>query len=372
MNDNRQSDAIPALPVKNRSALVEGLLSGAWMVPAVAVFIVVLFLVLGRARISETGIRFFGALLYSAMIGFPSAMLLNWFGFRHADRWGRLAVIWYALLLLFTATFGSLAAGVVYQILGILPRSRFWGEFHDSYPFAIVITEVVGLSASLYETMRHRLQSATLELRTRQVEQERANKLLAEAQLSSLESRIHPHFLFNTLNSISSLIPSDPKRAEDTVGKLASLLRFSVSANQTSTVPLAQELKIVRDYLEIESTRFGPRLRYNISVPENLGDRKIPPLALQTLVENSVKHVVSQRTEPATIAIAGKLLDHRIELTVIDDGPGFSLASIEPDHGLGNLVARLDLLYGEAAQFNVSRSENKTVVTLAIPAGNTK
>jgi sensor histidine kinase YesM len=373
MNDKlRQCDSIPAHPTKNRSAFVEGLVSGIWIVPAVAAFIVVLFLVLGRARISETGIRFFGALVYSAMIGFPSAMLLNWFGFRHADRLGRMAVAWYALILLLTATVGSLAAGVVYQIMGILPRSRFWGEFHDSYPFAIVITEVVGLSASLYETMRHRLQDATLELRTRQVEQERANKLLAEAQLSSLESRIHPHFLFNTLNSIASLIPSDPKRAEDTVGKLASLLRFSISANQTSLVPLSQELKIVRDYLEIESTRFGARLRYQILIPDALGDVRVPPLALQTLVENSVKHVVSQRNEPSSITITGAMVDSSIELTVNDDGPGFSLANVESDHGLGNLVARLELLFGESAQFNVSRVDNKTEVTMKIPAGITK
>ncbi len=119
--------------------------------------------------------------------------------------------------------------------------------------------------------MRHRLQFATLELRTQQAEQERAYKLLAEARLSSLASRIHPHFLFNTLNSIASLIPTDPKRAEDTVGKLASLLRFSLSGNQAGLVPLSQELKIVRDYLEIERTRFGQRLRYTIDARGDAG-----------------------------------------------------------------------------------------------------
>ena len=152
-------------------------------------------------------------------------------------------------------------ARLVFQLIGIIPSGYYWREVQSSWPTCLVITLVVGLSITSYETLRHRLQDATLELRTRQVEQERANKLLVEARLSSLESRIHPHFLFNTLNSIASLIPSDPKRAEDTVGKLASLLRFSISANQSSLVPLAQELKIVRDYLEIESTRFGQRLQ---------------------------------------------------------------------------------------------------------------
>jgi LytS/YehU family sensor histidine kinase len=215
--------------------------------------------------------------------------------------------------------------------------------------------------------MRHKLQSATLKLRTQQVEQERANKLLAEARLSSLASRIHPHFLFNTLNSIASLIPSDPKRAEDTVGKLASLLRFSLSENQSGLVPLAQELKVVRDYLEIERTRFGERLRYTIDTPKNLEIVKMPPLSLQTLVENSIKHVVALRAEGATIQVVGSAEDGQVLLQVIDDGPGFTLASITPEHGLGNLVSRIELLFGDRGQLSVARKNGTTVVTLLFP-----
>src|SRR5258708_33633205 len=105
-----------------------------------------------------------------------------------------------------------------------------------------------------YQVLRDKVQFTSLELRTKQVEQERAYKLLAEARLSSLESRLHPHFLFNTLNSIAALIPRDPQRAEDTVGKLASLLRFSLATNHTRICPLAAELKFWRHYLEVEAT----------------------------------------------------------------------------------------------------------------------
>ena len=200
------------------------------------------------------------------------------------------------------------------------------------------------------------------------MEHERAYKLLAEARLSSLESRIHPHFLFNTLNSIAALIPTDPVRAEDTVGKLASLLRFSLNANQSGLVPLSQELKIVRDYLEIEKTRFGARLSYKIDVPESLSDVRVPPLALQSIAENSVKHVVSQRAQGAIIRVTGSNNSGRIRLEIIDDGPGFSLDAITPEHGLGNLIARLDLLFGGAGQLDVSRAGGKTTVSLAFPA----
>jgi sensor histidine kinase YesM len=343
-------------------------LKSIWFVPVIAVLVVVLFLIFEHTRLSEVGRKFFAALIYSAFIGIPSSFLLNWIGFRFTERFPRLIVLMNVAALLATATAGTLAGGLVFQIAGLVPRRGFWPEFWSSYPVAIFVTLIFGLSITSFETMRHKLQSATLALRTQQVEQERANKLLVEARLSSLESRIHPHFLFNTLNSIAALIPSDPKRAEDTVGKLASLLRFSLNANHSSLVPLAQELKVVRDYLEIESTRFGPRLRYEIVVPEDLGSVKVPPLALQSLVENSVKHVAAQRSEGAAIQIAGSRMKGRMQLDVIDDGPGFSLGSISPEHGLGNLSARLQLLFEDAGRLDVTRENGKTIARISFPA----
>jgi two-component system, LytTR family, sensor histidine kinase AlgZ len=342
------------------------------IVPVIAVVVAILIVVIDHAQLSQIAPRFFGSFIYAILIGFPTALILNWIGFRYSERFPRLIFLIYTAALIATASFGSLVGAIVLRFVGIIPSGFYLREVQSSLPSTLVITLIVGLSIASFETLRHRLQDATLELRTRQMEQERANKLLVEARLSSLESRIHPHFLFNTLNSIASLIPSDPQRAEDTVGKLASLLRFSISANQSSLVPLAQELKIVRDYLEIESTRFGQRLRYEIFVPDALGDLKVPPLALQTLVENSVKHVAAQRTQPALIQIAAALHSGHWELAVTDDGLGFSLADVSPDHGLGNLIGRLELLFGESAQLNVRRVDDKTVVSISIPAGEPK
>lgn len=340
-----------------------------WIVPAIAVVVAIIILIIEHARLSQIGIKFFSSFIYAILIGFPTALSLNWIGFRYTERFPRIVFVMYTAVAIVTATCGSLIGALVLQAAGINPHYWYWREVQSSLPVCLVINFVVALSITSFETLRHRLQDATLELSTRQVEQERANKLLAEARLSSLESRIHPHFLFNTLNSIASLIPSDPQRAESTVGKLASLLRFSISANQASLVPLAQELKIVRAYLDIEATRFGQRLQYDITVPEDLLDLKVPPLALQTLAENSVKHVLAHRNQPASIRVDGARHDNRLELTVTDDGPGFSLADISPDHGLSNLIARLELLFGDSAQLNVRRIDNHTVVSIAIPAG---
>ena len=339
-----------------------------WLVPGVALLCLALFLSTGRIRLSESGIEFVVIFVYSVLIGPLSAYLCNWIGHRYSDRHPRLVIVLYALALAGAATIGTLVGAALLEWMGIVRRGHYWDALWGSWPFGMLITLMVGLSISAFETLRSKLQAATLELRTQQVEQERANKLLAEARLSSLESRLQPHFLFNTLNSIAALIPTDPTRAEETVGKLASLLRFSLNANQTSLVPLVQELKFVRDYLEIESTRFGPRLRYQIAVPDALGSRKVPPLALQTLVENSVKHVAAQRSEGAAILIGVSEADGTLRLEVTDNGPGFSLAAISPEHGLGNLSARLELLFGDRGQLDVRLEDFRTIVRVSIPA----
>ena len=334
----------------------------------IAFLCLALILSMGRARLSQSGIELMVSLFYSVSIALPSMFLLNWIGPRFNERFPRMVFLFYAMALVCTGTTGTLATGLLLEVTGIIPRGQYWRAFWMNYPFALVITLVAGLSITFFETLRFKLQAATLELRTKQVEQERAYKLLAEARLSSLESRLHPHFLFNTLNSIAALIPSDPKRAEDTVGKLASLLRFSLNAHQRGLVPLSQEIKVVRDYLEIEQTRFGARLRYEIALPQELGGVKVPPLALQSLVENTVKHVVSKTTAETTIQIAGRRESDGIHLEVRDDGPGFALDAITPEHGLGNLIARIDLLFGSAGRLEVARVEGQTAVRLVIPA----
>ena len=338
-----------------------------WGIPLLAVVIGVFLLVVQHQHSSQAGRNFLASIVYSLVIGLPAAVLLNWAGFRYTERFPRLILLINTAVLLVTATVGCLVAGLIFQAIGFMRSWQYWPEFRSSLLTCYAISLTVGLSISAFETMRHKLHSATLELSTRQAEQERAYKLLAEARLSSLASRIHPHFLFNTLNSIASLIPTDPKRAEDMVGNLASLLRFSLTGNQGGLVPLSQELKIVRDYLDIEHTRFGQRLRYSIDVPPSLGSVKVPPLALQTLVENSIKHVAAQRAEGATIRVTASTSEGSVRIEVIDDGPGFSLNAITPEHGLGNLLSRFELLFGDRGQLSVTRVNGNTVVSLQFP-----
>jgi sensor histidine kinase YesM len=339
-----------------------------WIVSISTLVVFLILLSAGHMRLSQSRGTIIGSLVYTAIIGLPSMFLLTRLSVCYTRKFPRLIILLQALVLICTATVGAFAGDLVLLYAGLVHRGAYWPELRVSLPFAIVISLMIGLSISTFETMRYKLQAASLELRTREVERERAYKLLAESRLSSLESRIHPHFLFNTLNSIAALIPSDPQRAEDTVGKFASLLRFSLNANHAGLVPLSQELKIVRDYLEIERTRFGDRIRFEIAIPASLDDVRVPPLAIQSLVENVVKHVVSRQPQGAAIKITASRDSKGVQLAVIDDGPGFSLDAITPEHGLGNLIARMELLYGPAGQLEAARENNKTVVRLSFPA----
>jgi len=190
----------------------------------------------------------------------------------------------------------------------------------------------------------------------------RAQYETAQARLSSLESRLHPHFLFNTLNSIMALIPEDPARAERVTEKLATLLRYSLDATTRSTVRLEQELKVATDYLEIEKTRFGERLRYSIDVPETLLQAEVPPFCLQTLVENSVKYGGGE------IRVSVQNGNGRLLLRVWDSGNGFPVKPELPaGHGLHNLKDRLDALWGSKAAVEFPREESGTTVQISLP-----
>jgi len=298
--------------------------------------------------------------LYSYSIALPSAILLYALSGWKSDTHRSLNLLVPICVLAVTNTVGCLFTGVMIPILRLDTWASYWPRFRFAMMFGMVITLIFGLGMNFYEHVRWRLYAVTLE-------EERARKLAAEARLSSLESRIHPHFLFNTLNTISSLIPKDPKRAEDVLGKLAALLRFSLNANQTGLTSLGEELQIVRDYLEIEKARFDARLRYSIDVPEAMENVRIPPLSVETLVENSVKHVVAQRPAGGEIRVRAGVEAGRAVVDVSDDGPGFALESAPLGHGLDNLAARLALLFGSEARLEAVRNGRFFTARMSFP-----
>jgi sensor histidine kinase YesM len=236
--------------------------------------------------------------------------------------------------------------------------------FLRAWRTAMPFTVVVGSITTLIVVGNSRLELSRAALQEQRLERERAERLAAEAQLASLASRVQPHFLFNTLNSIAALIRENPLQAEQTVERLASLLRSSL--DKTGNVSLEQELKLVRDYLDIQKTRLADRLTFDISAESSL-HADVPAFSIQTLVENSIKHVAGQRQQGVDLRIAARRLGNDVIVTVTDDGPGFDESSMRPGGGLEILQARLRATFGERAAIVFQREPGRTTVQVRVP-----
>jgi two-component system sensor histidine kinase AlgZ len=310
---------------------------------------------------------FLACFVVSNCIGLLMLVLFTYLGSYFSTRPFPLKWLFFIGAIMAVTAIGCLIGGIILAALNIIDWKLYWPVFYRSLWFSVLISLAISISISIYNSVQYKLEAATLRLREKELAEERARKLAVEARLSSLESRIHPHFLFNTLNSISSLIQEDAPQAERLVERLAALLRFSLDSNQHSTVPLRQEMKIVGDYLEIERARFGEKLRYSIDIPEGLESAEVPPLSVQTLVENSLKHALSSRREGGEIHIIARVVDNRMSIEVFDNGPGFTCDAIKAGHGLDNLQSRLAALFDERAALNISTRGERTVVTITLP-----
>jgi LytS/YehU family sensor histidine kinase len=160
-------------------------------------------------------------------------------------------------------------------------------------------------------------------------------------------------------------VREDPTRAEELIDKLASLLRSSLDGAET--VPLKSELQLVSDYLEIQQARFGSRLRYELPPSPSI-EMTIPPFAIQSIVENSLKHVAGRRAEGVKVVVRTEEHNGGLTVDVTDDGPGFNEDALRAGHGLDNLYQRLRALYGEKARLEFLRSSEGMTVRLRVQA----
>jgi sensor histidine kinase YesM len=262
---------------------------------------------------------------------------------------------------------GCLLAEALLMAVGAIVPRNFWPAYLHTLRVSLPLSAVFGLGALVHGVLRERLRATEQKLHEKEAAEERAQKLAIAARLSSLESRIHPHFLFNTLNSISSLIAVNPARAEQIVGRLAQLLRASLDNSNQSLISLEQELAMVESYLEIEKARFGDKLRGSTYVSDELRHARVPPMSVQALVENAVKHGITPQRGRGEIEVVASSQNGSLRIEVRDSGPGFSLSAIPAGHGLDNLVERLNALFGAKAHLNVFRRNDRSVVEMVLP-----
>lgn len=192
---------------------------------------------------------------------------------------------------------------------------------------------------------------------------------LARAQVAALRAQMRPHFLFNALNTIAAVVPEDPARAERMIVSLGTLLRRSLERGEAHQVPLRTELELARCYLEIEQARYGDRVRASFDVNPEVADALVPPLVVQPLVENAVRHGLVPRAEGGHVRISAKRRGDRLRLVVADDGVGLPAGDRPAEGiGLGNTRSRLRAGYGSRHRFTVApRPGGGVEVTVEVP-----
>jgi len=194
----------------------------------------------------------------------------------------------------------------------------------------------------------------------------RAEAELADARLSALQTQMNPHFLFNALNTVTALIGSSPPAAERTVENLSTVLRMTLSRSQQTAGTVGDEVEFVRAYLAVESARFSDRLTVAWEIDPAAIAAHLPPLAIQPLVENAIKHGFGHRRDGGRVTIRASRDGDRLRVGVTDNGDGFPV-SYEEGTGLGNLRRRLGVLFGSAASLRVESSPGLSRVSLDLP-----
>ncbi|MEW6305399.1 MAG: histidine kinase [Verrucomicrobiota bacterium] len=258
----------------------------------------------------------------------------------------------------------QLPASVAFVMLYIYLRAWVGGfeSWVGSQPvsFLIVYWEIVGA----VHAIDYYRKFAQGEARAAELKRQ-----LAQAQLQALQMQLNPHFLFNTLNSISALIHRDVEAADRMITQFGDLLRRALSAEKEPEVTLKREMAFLQDYLEIEKTRFGERLAVKLDIPVETEAAVVPNLILQPLVENAIRHGIAPHARAGVVEIRAARSNGTLVLEVLDNGAGIDMDTpLKESIGLSNTRARLRQLYGERHEFTLAnRPEGGLGVRMVIP-----
>jgi sensor histidine kinase YesM len=294
------------------------------------------------------GKNFLHNLVFSEAIGLSIMLLLDLARF-HLQRHNALTVPRLAVAMVLAIVIGSSFGRVVASaLLGFNPR----------YAFAtkdLALTGWIALTATLlvtwYGWSRTRIAELSEQVARTAWQKEAAERTALSAHLQALQAQIEPHFLFNTLATLDSLIASDPPRARELLASLNRFLRATLEASRMQSETLAMQFAVLESMLAVHAMRLGPRLAYALDLPQDCASLAVPPMLLQPLVENALKHGIQGAVEGGRIEVSARRVGRHIELTVADTGPGFGATPDTQGTGVGlaNVRERLAALYGEDA-----------------------
>jgi len=188
-----------------------------------------------------------------------------------------------------------------------------------------------------------------------------------EIELNKIKSQLNPHFIFNSMNSIRALVDENPTLAKNAITQLSNVLRNSLLMGKKKVIPFGEELRLVNDYLNLEKTRFEERLIIEKDIDPSTESFMVPPLMVQTLVENSIKHGTSQLPKGGTVRLESRIEKNNLIITIYNDGTYDENHQPETGFGLINTKQQLQLLYGDNATFNINNENGRVKTVLIIP-----
>ncbi len=353
-----EADSLEGMSVWRKRAREFAILCGIWAIPGIIGGLSLRLLTVGAEKTPEIGLG--RALVWQLLAWIPWAV------------WTALA-IWLVRRLPFTRkrwpvallfhVIACVAVGSI-QILSVVFLDRFFWPVPMESPVGVHIRDAFFRLADFFVVIYMAVVATGLGVdyfrryREQQVAAERLRTEMVQAQLLALRSQLNPHFLFNALNSVISLMDRDVPAAQRMVARLGDLLRLSLNATETE-VSLERELALVKQYLEIERIRFGDRLTITVDVPRELLELPVPNLVLQPLVENAIVHGVGPRPGPGRVTVQAHQMGDTLLLRVLDDGLGLNGADSNVGFGIGvgNTRARLAAIYGAGASLTLREAE---------------
>src|SRR5215813_3034756 len=233
--------------------------------------------------------------------------------------------------------------------------AQFWSRIGVEWLSWIFITLPFGVAVYLCVVGIEHATRYFIDAREREVQVARLSEQLSSARFATLQAQLNPHFLFNTLNTITVLVrDNDRQGAVSIIEHLSELLRRTLTRHQANEVTLGEELDLVRQYVAIEQARFSDRLRPDLRIPESLMSAAIPSFALQHLVENAIRHGIAKDSDAGLLVVTATRSGDTLEITVINDGTGIDPAvPAPPGHGIENTRERLRALHGEKASHEI-------------------
>lgn len=269
----------------------------------------------------------------------------------------------------------SLVAGIIiYSLTTIF--SLIIGSFrHEEYKWISSVAGIINLSGiSLVWTLIYFALHYLENYQKAEIETLIWESAVKDFEIKTLKAQLNPHFMFNAMNSIRALIEEDPENAKVAITKLSNILRYSLKIERTETVTLDDEIKAIQDYLDLEKIRFEERLKYSLHISPESAKVEIPPMMIQTLMENGIKHGISKRTSGGEVNLITKVESGRLIIQIRNSGQlNDNQLRSSTGFGIANTKHRLNLLFGEDARFSIKNENESTVLCeIIIPIGGIK